>query len=61
MKKGRHRRYEEARAVKRAPSELRLDEFGFETGSDEPCPECNAEPGEMHATWCLHEQDDEED
>ena len=55
MKKGRHRRYEEARAVKRTSSELQLDDVGF-TVQLEPCPECGAEPGDDHATWCLHDQ-----
>jgi hypothetical protein len=21
----------------------------------EPCPECEAPPGETHASWCMHE------
>ncbi|HEX9530506.1 MAG TPA: hypothetical protein VF954_05170 [Acidimicrobiales bacterium] len=46
MKKGRHRRFEEARDLKRAPKEI-----------VEPCPECGAMPGADHATWCLAEQD----
>ena len=29
MKKGRHRRYEEARAVKHSSTELHLDDIGF--------------------------------
>ncbi len=42
MKKGRHRRFEEARALKRT---IEIDA--------EPCPECGAEPEEEHASWCL--------
>ena len=55
MKKGRHRRFEEARALKRTTEVV-----------VEPCPECGAEPDEEHASWCLatedledEEQDDE--
>ncbi len=63
VKKGRHRRYEEARAVKRTSTELQLDDVGFKTV--EPCPECGSEPGLEHASWCMHEaveaEDDEED
>jgi hypothetical protein len=47
VKKGRHRRFEEARALKRI-TEL----------TAEPCAECGAEPGEEHAAWCLAEEDD---
>jgi hypothetical protein len=43
VKKGRHRRFEEARALKRDRS------LEVET---EPCPECGAEPGDEHASWC---------
>ena len=42
MKKGRHRRFEEARALKRS-REIVV----------EPCPECSAVPGSEHASWCL--------
>lgn len=52
MKKGRHRRFEEARAQKR---QLLTNEL-----SEEPCAECGAEPGDPHATWCLATEDDEE-
>ena len=48
VKKGRHRRFEEARNLKRA----------IETVA-EPCPECGAEPGREHASWCLAMEDDE--
>ena len=54
MKKGRHRRFEEARAAKRATTAV--------SEEAEPCPECGAEPGDEHASWCLHEEaEDEED
>ena len=46
MKKGRHRRFEEARSLKRSTSES--------TGT---CPECGAEPDDVHASWCLAEED----
>ena len=63
VKKGRHRRYEEARAVKRTTSELQLGDVGYVV--PEPCPECGAEPGLEHAAWCMHDaleaEDDEED
>ena len=49
MKKGRHRRFEEARALKRS-NEVVV----------EPCPECGAAPGDEHASWCLHEEEDDE-
>lgn len=48
MKKGRHRRFQEARDLKR----------GFESAA-EPCAECGAEPGKDHASWCLAMEDDE--
>jgi hypothetical protein len=48
VKKGRHRRFEEARALKHTREQRA-----------EACPECHAEPGDEHATWCLYE--DEED
>ena len=51
MKKGRHRRFEEARALK----QVSLDERPV---SAEPCPECNAAPGAEHASWCLAGEDD---
>ena len=47
MKKGRHRRFEEARALKRN-NEM----------SGEPCPECGAAPDDDHASWCLASEDD---
>ena len=48
MKKGRHRRFEEARALKRTNEAL-----------VEPCPECGAVPDGPHASWCLATEDDE--
>jgi len=50
MKKGRHRRFEEARALKRTTEVI-----------VEPCPECGAEPDDEHASWCLATEDLEEE
>ena len=50
VKKGRHRRFEEARALKRS-TEPRI----------EPCPECGAAPGDDHASWCLYEEAEDDD
>jgi hypothetical protein len=47
VKKGRHRRFEEARALKRSTELI-----------TEPCPECGAGPDDDHASWCLFEADD---
>ena len=47
MKKGRHRRFEEARSLKRAV-EVTV----------EPCPECGADPEDEHASWCLYESEE---
>jgi len=47
VKKGRHRRFEEARSLKRA-IEITV----------EPCPECGADPEEDHASWCLYESEE---
>ena len=59
MKKGRHRRFEEARALKRN-SDLDLAAI-FEPGAKEPCPECGSEPGAEHASWCLFEAEEADD
>jgi hypothetical protein len=58
VKKGRHRRFEEARALKRN-SDLDLAAI-FDADSAEPCPECGAEPGSEHASWCLFEAEEDE-
>jgi hypothetical protein len=59
VKKGRHRRFEEARALKR--SNENLDEL-LDKADAEPCVECGALPGHDHASWCLADQaDDDED
>jgi hypothetical protein len=50
VKKGRHRRFEEARALKRSNEEI-----------VEPCAECGAKPGAEHASWCLATEDEEEE
>jgi hypothetical protein len=49
VKKGRHRRFEEARALKR------LNEVEVE-----PCPECGAAPDGEHASWCRATEDDDD-
>jgi hypothetical protein len=46
VKKGRHRRFEEARSLKRSSAE-----------SGGRCAECGAEPEDVHASWCLAEED----
>jgi hypothetical protein len=50
VKKGRHRRFEEARALKRITETI-----------VEPCPECGADPEDEHASWCLAGEDDDGD
>jgi hypothetical protein len=58
VKKGRHRRFEEARALKRTTTDLE-DLLG---GSrSEPCPECGAEPGDEHSSWCMYEEELDDD
>ena len=47
MKKGRHRRFEEARSLKRSTAT-----------ANRRCPECGAEPDDEHASWCLAESDE---
>ena len=46
MKKGRHRRFEEARSLKRSVAT-----------DGARCPECGAEPEDVHASWCRAEED----
>lgn len=47
VKKGRHRRFEEARSLKRSVAT-----------ASRRCPECGAEPDDKHASWCLATEDD---
>jgi hypothetical protein len=47
VKKGRHRRFEEARSLKRSVAT-----------ANGRCPECGAEPDDRHASWCLATEDD---
>ena len=49
MKKGRHRRYEEARALKQQNDQL---DALFEE-DEGPCLECDALPGQDCKEWCL--------
>ena len=54
MKKGRHRRFEEARALKRTSDDL---DSLFGPEDEEECAECGALPGADHAAWCLAGQE----
>jgi hypothetical protein len=49
MRKGRHRRFEKARELKRS---LRVVEPAKE---DNACPECGASEEGSHASWCEAE------
>ena len=63
MKKGRHRRYEEARAVKHTSTELRLDDIGFtEKVADLPVPEEeNDEYADIAARYGAFDDEDEDE
>ena len=50
MKKGRHRRFEEARALKRSNSTT-LGEV-LDARDSEPCAECGGIYGLNQASWC---------
>jgi len=50
VKKGRHRRFEEARALKRTNENL---DALLDRADAEPCAECGALPGHDHKSWCL--------
>jgi hypothetical protein len=47
VKKGRHRRFEEARSLKRSVAT-----------ANRRCPECGAEPEDEHASWCMAESEE---
>lgn len=51
MKKGRHRRFEEARALKRTTEPTYEEKV--ERAGERSCAECGADPGHDHASWCL--------
>jgi hypothetical protein len=57
VKKGRHRRFEEARALKRSDTGIDISDI-FEEKPPEPCEECGAKPGASHASWCLAEDEE---
>jgi len=62
VKKGRHRRFEEARALKRSNEDVEdivSEVLGTVDTLEEPCAECGAEPGEDHASWCLATEEEE--
>jgi hypothetical protein len=46
VKKGRHRRFVEARELKHTSTTVVSS-----------CAECGAEPEDVHADWCLAEED----
>ncbi|MGD0320517.1 MAG: hypothetical protein ABSC00_02755 [Acidimicrobiales bacterium] len=50
MKKGRHRRFEEARSLKRSVMT-----------AQKRCAECGAGPDDEHASWCMAESDELEE
>jgi hypothetical protein len=50
VKKGRHRRFEEARSLKRAVE-----------GGSRRCAECGAGPEDEHSSWCEAEDDELEE
>ena len=56
MKKGRHRRFEEARALKRS-SEPSFNDL-LDRADERSCPECGADHGHDHASWCLATSDE---
>jgi len=58
VKKGRHRRFEEARALKRT-TEPTYDDL-VERAGERSCEECGADPGHDHASWCMAETEVEE-
>lgn len=61
MKKGRHRRFEEARNLKRswdAEPGAPID-TDFNDSIDQECDECGAPSGSPHASWCLAENTDD--
>jgi hypothetical protein len=51
VKKGRHRRFEEARALKRTGSSD-LDELFEGSDTNKPCVECGGIYGLNQASWC---------
>jgi hypothetical protein len=53
VKKGRHRRFEEARALKRSSDSI--------IGAQVACVECGAAADEICASWCLARVLDDED
>jgi hypothetical protein len=57
VKKGRHRRFEEARALKRTTDDL---DALLDKRDAEPCPECHALPGHDHASWCMADQGEDD-
>jgi hypothetical protein len=56
VKKGRHRRFEEARTLKLGQqSQTTVRDAD---GAPEQCAECGADPRQGHASWCLAEAEE---
>ena len=62
MKKGRHRRYEEARAVKHSSTELHLDDIGFTEKVPEAPVVAEDDPyAEIAARYGAFDDEDEDE
>ena len=57
MKKGRHRRYVEARELKHTNDEF---DTWFGGENEQPCEECEALPGQDHKFWCMNKPAEED-
>jgi len=61
VKKGRHRRFEEARALKQLSTEEEELRPARASEPSEPCAECGASSGSAHASWCRAMEDEADD
>jgi hypothetical protein len=58
VKKGRHRRFEEARTLKLGQQGQLTVRDADGAAEQELCPECGADPRQGHASWCLAEAEE---